>query len=381
MKKSEVPKRKFKRLDTIVFLGAFFLGAGAYFVLNFVLQTKKIVIAGAIILIMILYAIISYLTPRIKVRLDQAGDNSYYLGLLFTLISMASALAQYASLKGQKAGIEIIIYNFGIALSSTIIGILLRVTLHHMRVDPSEVEEMTRLELSEASKKVQATINQVSNDLGRFHETLQQRSSDVFNVLVESANDSTKRIADTVEAAAEGILKSTGTAQANILKVIADYSDILTKCSTSAQDALVRLSKFEEPPIKLVKRFESISLSVENSERGLTQASTAMSSTSESIKSIVDKMSIATVEMGTQIDVFIKSNNTVHAQIESSSKYLRDSLEAIGNGLKIDRELLIKIEEEFKNTVDSSTLAQRASIEMLEQLTTVAKKLTETFRH
>ena len=45
------------------------------------------------------YALAVVLLPLLHIRLDQAGDNAYYLGLLFTLASMAFALSQISALR------------------------------------------------------------------------------------------------------------------------------------------------------------------------------------------------------------------------------------------------------------------------------------------
>ena len=88
---------------------------------------------------MVLYALLVVCMPRLRVRMDQAGDNSYYLGLLFTLTSMAFALYDFRAMTqggASSSGVQQIVANFGIALSTTIVGILLRVVLHRCGLIP-----------------------------------------------------------------------------------------------------------------------------------------------------------------------------------------------------------------------------------------------------
>ena len=163
------------RLDVLVFACAFVMGTAMYLLLHVAFKAPQLVVTGAVIFAMLSYAAVVVSAPRLRVRLDQAGDNAYYLGLLFTLVSMAFALYEFgAAISGAsdrvsaRSGTQQIIANFGIALASTITGIFLRIFLQQMRVDPSEVESMTRIELAEAAKRIRATLDTVTIDLASF---------------------------------------------------------------------------------------------------------------------------------------------------------------------------------------------------------------------
>ncbi len=157
------------------------------------LHLERWIVTIAIVAVMVTYALIVSRIMLIRVRMDQAGDNAYYLGLLFTLVSMAFAL--YDSGIDQETGlieIQQIIPNFGIALASTITGIFLRIYLHQMRIDPIDVEAMTRLELSDAAKKVKTTLTGITTNLAYFHQEVQQRSGDLVTPFTEDAKDLVK---------------------------------------------------------------------------------------------------------------------------------------------------------------------------------------------
>jgi hypothetical protein len=73
------------------------------------------------------------------IRADIIGDNIYYLGFLLTLVSLAYTLYKYTS---ADAEIDEIIKNFGIALSTTLIGVVGRVYFNqtHLESDDDEKE-------------------------------------------------------------------------------------------------------------------------------------------------------------------------------------------------------------------------------------------------
>lgn len=99
---------------------------------------------------MVIYAVIAIITKRFRLREDRVGDNIYYLGFLFTLISLAYALYVYNN-PGGSGGAAEIITNFGIAIFTTIFGLAGRVLFNQMRQDPVEYEREARYSLAEAS--------------------------------------------------------------------------------------------------------------------------------------------------------------------------------------------------------------------------------------
>ena len=104
---------------------------------------------------MIFYAALMATARLLRLRDDQAGDNLYYMGFLFTLTSLAVSLYQFSS----TGSSEQIVRNFGIAIASNIAGIPLRILFHQMRRDPAEVESTARIELADASRRVAAPCN------------------------------------------------------------------------------------------------------------------------------------------------------------------------------------------------------------------------------
>lgn len=77
---------------------------------------------------------IHYYGYHVPEDMERAGDNLYYLGFLFTLVSLIYALIHLFMLEDRDTPLDertyILIGNFGIALLSTIAGILGRLILH-----------------------------------------------------------------------------------------------------------------------------------------------------------------------------------------------------------------------------------------------------------
>lgn len=229
------------RGDLLAFVGAFGTGLFLYIVLHAWLDVRQLYVTLAILAVMGAYAALAMKTARFRVRLDQAGDNAYYLGLLFTLTSMAFALYEFGlATELDGSGVEQIISNFGIALASTVAGIFLRVFLHQMRVDPADVENMTRIELSDASKRVRASLDNVYLDFGRYHAEVRQRTEDVLN----------KMLADSA-ANQQEILRRTG-----------EMAELLTSGAEAAKAAIEKLNDVAAPPAALSLQIRELSTAV-----------------------------------------------------------------------------------------------------------------------
>ena len=132
-----------------------FVVAGALFVVSAKLsELPNWFVALVPVAIMLTYASLAWLVRSLRLRDDQTGDNLYYMGFIFTLTSLAVALYQF----DPKIGFEQVVRNFGVAISSTITGIALRVVFNQMRQDPIEVEQAARQELAAASRQVCAQL-------------------------------------------------------------------------------------------------------------------------------------------------------------------------------------------------------------------------------
>ena len=134
--------------------------------------------------LMATYAFCIVYVPATKLRLDVAGDNMYYLGFLYTLSSLAVAISISEA--------EQILANFGVAISSTIIGIAARVAFNQMRVDPNDVEQASRVELSEATKRVTGELNDTILQLTKFRTMTMQ-------VMAEGYEDVQKNVASAAQ--------------------------------------------------------------------------------------------------------------------------------------------------------------------------------------
>jgi hypothetical protein len=183
----------------------FVLVGAAYIVWAKLAGVPAVLVTGIPLVLMVVYALALGLARYLRLRDDQAGDNLYYLGFLYTLTSLGVSLWQF-SLDESAEGI---VTNFGVAIASTILGVALRVVFNQMRQDPVEVERTARLELADAARRIKHELDATTLEFASFRRATQQMSEDalaetrklterVINSLVEPLKTASEQITDTI---------------------------------------------------------------------------------------------------------------------------------------------------------------------------------------
>lgn len=130
---------------------------------------------GIPVALIVAYAMLTISRTRFRLRYDQAGDNCYYMGFIFTLVSLGIALYQIRQgSSAQEFGIGVV-RDFGLALSTTIAGIICRVSLTQLREDPHDIEEATRRELIEYSRALSGQMQASISMLAEVRQTTEDR--------------------------------------------------------------------------------------------------------------------------------------------------------------------------------------------------------------
>ena len=168
--------RKADPAASFVFM-AFAIAGIIFIVTSKTFGLSPFLVTGVPVVIMIAYALMVALVRRLRLRDDQIGDNFYYMGFIYTVVSLGMSLYQYSS--GQD--VDDIVRNFGVAVASTIAGIILRIIFNQLRRDPIEFEHVSRLDLAEAARRVRRELDGVHNELTHFRRTNMQMLDEAFH--------------------------------------------------------------------------------------------------------------------------------------------------------------------------------------------------------
>ena len=245
------------------------------------------------IALMFIYALLLR-APRLRLRDDQSGDNLYYLGFLFTLTSMAVSLREFTTDKSAES----IITNFGVAIFTTIAGIIMRVAFNQMRGDTASVERVARMELAETSRRLRAEMDNAILELKQFHRanlqsaeeshtSMRRMAEETFKSLVTSAEEFSRKLTESLSERDAASAESSG----NLQKSIAQTAKALDKISAQldlfkSPDMLIRFD-MEPAKEKLDAILEQIRTSQEEHRAQIDQAFGLLHATSGGINELV----------------------------------------------------------------------------------------------
>jgi len=277
-------------LDHWVFILSAATGAVIIFVLKSgLLQIPHADALGIIapVTLMASYALMVTIIPRTQLRLDQAGDNLYYLGFTYTLCSLAITLYRFHSAEGAA---DYIVSNFGIALATTIAGVVARVWLHQMREDPLELEREARSEIADAVSRLRAEIDQAVREFNHFNRTLQQSAKEAIEaqgqIALEMLDKSTKQYGE-VTLRALGYIES---CFSDFQKQAGELNTNSQRIATALDGVSKRIDGIEAPKDllseKLAPIFEKIAAQADELNTNSQRIATALASFSKRIDGI-----------------------------------------------------------------------------------------------
>lgn len=379
----ELEAAKVSRLDILAFFGSFIGGLIVYFVLR-ELGVRQLIVTVSIIAVMFLYAMLVAKVPRLRVRLDQAGDNAYYLGLLFTLFSMAVALYEFsstqlgtASAAADGSGAKQIIGNFGIALGTTIAGIFLRVLMHQMRVDPADVESATRIELAEAAKRVKASLDTVSIETARLLDDMRQRTSDHLGHLAAEVGNTLRDFALSVTATLTELTNATAETHAAAAAKVADATGRLVDVAKEAEAAAGRLRRVEPPPLELASRLETVSKALDMVAGQAERVGDRLTSAGEVTTRANDAFAVAARQLVETTELAGRQQEGTTKQIEAAATRFTNVLAAVGDTLEEDRRRLATLEQQLVKSAQATQDSQDAAKRVLDNLVEMTRGLTQ----
>lgn len=189
-----------------VILGAVGLALGA---VTPVRPLRTIWTLGVPLAAMALYVIAVRLRDRMALSTLQFGDSVYFLGFLFTLMSLSVSLLRFTGGTADSADFADHISRFGTALLTTIVGLSLRIYFTSFRESPEETLVRSEQSLSEASEALRRQLDRLSQDM-----TVQQKvMTDSLSAAIELTAAELKAAGESGRAALE---TAVGSAKASV---------------------------------------------------------------------------------------------------------------------------------------------------------------------
>ena len=273
--------------------------------LSYMTQWLPTIVAVVCIFI---YVFLSVALPGAKTRLDQTGDNAYYMGFIFTLVSLSLSLVFF------EDGTAGIISSFGVAIFSTLVGIIVRTFLHQFRFDPDDIETASRVELSEATRRIRGELDDTILQLQDFRRNT-----------IQSMNEGFEEIRTNVEKLSNSLLEEI----TNLAQKAQEPIDQLSKDLTKSLDGLTQ---------EMTKISDSFSTSVD-SQKSFSEESERATEALRKFADNVEKNDAVTQNLTDSIDKKVQSigeriNTNVSEQNAEISKVITKELNQIKKVVK-----------------------------------------------
>jgi hypothetical protein len=172
--------------------------------------------------IIIGYAASVWAMRSARLEPEQIGDNAYYLGFVLTLCSLAYTLWTLGTVEAEAAFIAEVVAGFGVALTSTVVGVAVRVFLMQFRLDLVAREREAQMALGEAMQAFQAEIADVirgTRHMGvEIRQTLALHHRELAEQDAARARDATERLAGSFEAALARLTERTEALEAALAR-------------------------------------------------------------------------------------------------------------------------------------------------------------------
>jgi hypothetical protein len=291
-------------------------------VLGKLLGVPALAVTGGAVAIMLLYAAVMWRAMAGRIRADQAGDNLYYLGLLYTLSGLAYAIFTFRPENSSNSIVE----GFGIALATTIFGLMLRVFFNQVRADLVEIEERARMDLAQAALELKAELNQIvveMNDFGR-----QTRQS----------------LAEAVRGVEAGMVNS-----------VKQAGDGLAKLSVKAEE-------------KVSKAFSQLDACADELVGSTQEASAAIADNAVKVRDLSETLASATAKLAAFAEASESTRETAAHLVEQieTARTIQAAVAETGGELRTQAETVAELLMQMRATVESSSAAQDARLRELQ---------------
>lgn len=329
-------------LSRFAFVLCVLLGIGGSIALKMV-GIHPFIVALYAAVVLLAYAALAWVGGSVRLEPENIGDNCYYMGFLFTLASLAFTLYQIADPAindGRAVDIPEVISGFGVALSSTIVGVFLRVLLMQMRPDFVAKEREVRADMNRSFTHFRRTLSQMLRQMKSYStESVQmaaerdERMRKASEALVddhharllvaseEFTNSLKNVIATTVEETLTRVEASIeNTAQRNIEAV-----ETASRKGVEALD-LASSRNVEAIAVASAKGTEALGLAATNSMAAISAASTK---SSEAIDLVSTRSAEAISAAGTKsVEAIELASISSSSAIDMSGRRSSEAIEA-----------------------------------------------------
>lgn len=260
----------YRNLPLIVFVILTF-GGCAFIAFSKVSGMNPIASMFVPIALMFGYLALAWSFSAIRLHDEQTGDNLYYMGFLFTLASLGASLYLFTG----ESSTDEVVRNFGIAISSTITGIALRIFYNQSRRDVLDIERATRHDLATVARRVRSELEASTREFASLRRANNQLINEGFEGVVKQVHKTGEKLASALSnltdvtlkpleevsskfnSAIEDSLKGVSTKLSDVTSKIDESANVVTKTNQSMLSAAEGLTKQVDV---IAKKLEAVAI-------------------------------------------------------------------------------------------------------------------------
>jgi len=237
-----------------IFIIAFILGGSLIIYGNYTGLYLFTVIISLFIMFMYFFTTLYLNNTYSQISIEQLADSNYYLGFMFTLMSI---LISFIGSVSNSYDLDNIMNNFGISLITTLIGILARVYLSNFIATSESNKEKIEKSISDKMHK----MNELLLDNMQKNKVFSQMIDVRMTIMVETTEEALEEFKKLLD----GDFKSSVQTFTNAIQNITANMEI-----TSKKQAKILSTEYD----KIKKKSEEYSTVVDEQKKVITELGT-----------------------------------------------------------------------------------------------------------
>ena len=309
-------------------LFAFLIGAGIVAIAAGTYLNNLYINLAIPVVIMIYYTYTVYYEDEGALSIEQKADSVYYMGFIYTLVAMTASLVALAN--NDQLDFNSVVINFGLALTTTIIGLVVRIMwlqLDSQSLDDAEsilkdrVIKQTR-KLSEETENIITKMTALSSQLEDATNQLTTNFNSLSNSFDLSTSVNSKLTSLTTSA--ENInttFTNTAATLSNLNPQMEQLSQRVREAAQTPADVREELSRLEGTSLTIMQELSTISSTLTELRLNLTQV----------FEGIGGEMNELNVTVGQTQTTFANNNNMLIENISNMNNSIEQLQETISS--------------------------------------------------
>jgi len=281
---------------------------------------------------MVAFGILAFVRSPELAQTEEFADNFYYLGFLLTLFSLVVVLVRLGRTGAGEGVLGVVLPQFGLALTTTILGLVGRTFLLMFRPDPSDVRERSEQELIRAFDDFTRALLRITAEADAFHERFgteldisvrKLRSTvDTFGELAEEVVANAAPIPKRLTGVSDALEKTQTDIRSSMRKVLDGLENSYSSVLETADGAMRRVDD-------VAGNVEAVSQRMEYSSRTFTEAAQALSEGAGSLEGTFRQTSQSLEQVRSDVEALVKESGVLSEKARGNLRQLGEAVEEL----------------------------------------------------